>query len=1111
MENLLINDNQDITLTEKEVLEQARNSIRTIADNLLKTKAYYNALAANAVMQYLKDKGLLRGEIVNMHSSSKMLVDFEIADIQLPNLYIDVRAVFNENEIFIPKKHFENKLIPDIYLIMKLDDDLTNGTLLGFVEPAKINKQNQNDEYYFVNKSILTPPSKLAELINSLAMKQQYVITESADLAIEKLIMLYMDHDIDDTKLEKLIDYLKNSVIAREKLVEFENFERLSYMALQEFKNLDVENNDFSKYLRTLVATDEFAQFDDKSDDLTELFGAETTQPKGLFIDDAVPEEAVEDVSAEEKTVVDEEDLPLTKAVHDEIVHDEIVHDEIPEAEPAEEEIEAEVFDDIEELAVPEEAVEDVSAEEKTVVDEEDLPLTKAVHDEIVHDEIVHDEIPEAEPAEEEIEAEVFDDIEELAVPEENSAQEVIEEHSEEAVSEEDNTSVLDEFDAFDAGDEFDIPDELLSDDEPETVEPAEKTTGVTAEPENVQNIEEISPVVEETESPVVEEAQEEIVVSENIAENNEPSVEPLDLDALTVEPVIDEENIELPAVDTAPEVNAGPEVVEEHDETTITDEDINQNSENLTETLSSEDLELQLEEPAGENLETENIELEPIEEITLETPENVTEDIITDSAQEKEEPKEFDVAQALDLDTVNLDSDTVIGLSEGIMDVKDVEDVQTTEEPASEETLSADELDNIIFDTGDEPQTSEPVVEDVSSPQEFEPVETVTDEDVENAIAQSAAAEDNKTGEEDKGHSSDIDLLMGMDNSSDADNLSLEELLSMENDLSASEEPQGAFHFADSDDEDEHAQKETKKTTAASAEELEMLEADLDEDPEAVIEDTTPTIEDIEGDEDLSNFAFAVDSKSQGNSKKILIPVAALVTVLGLAGAGAWYFLSHGKSAGTTVDVDKIGTGSSDIDLNTTSPAPVKDTLTADIPVKGNVTPAAAPVKKAEDKTKAPAAKTPAAAVKTAGAQTPAQPAEAAAPEPLTIQKIKKDFSQPNTYLSVSKIVWDVPEYLTYNDDFNTYLQTLGSTLKLNLSSDLLLISENTVFDKVKVMIELKDSGKKYSAEIAEGCGTQVVDDLVLQSVKNTLNLLKPPVNSLETADEQLFITIYL
>ena len=1061
MENLLIADNQDITLTEKEVLEESQNSVRTIADNLLKTKAYYNALAANAVMQYLKDKGLLRGEIVNMHSSSKMLVDFEIADIQLPNLYIDVRAVFDENEIFIPKKHFENKLVPDIYLIMKLDDDLTNGTLLGFVEPAKINKKNQNDEYYFVNKSILTPPSKLTELINSFALKQQYVISESAELVIEKLIMLYMDHDIDDTKLEKLIDYLKNSVIAREKLIEFENFERLSYMALQEFKNLDVENNDFSKYIRTLVATDEFAQFDDKSDDLSELFGDETSQPKGLFVDDVV--------------------------------------EAVPMDEPA---------------------VEEVPAEEKTIVDEEDLPLTKAVHDEIAHDEV-------QEPVEEEIEAEVFDDIEEHAVPEENSA-EVIEDTLEavaDSVSEEGDTSVFDEFDAFEAGDEFDIPDELLAEEE----QPAavEETHDVTQEPENAPDIEEISPVVDEAEV-AADEVTEEIVSDETIA-SGETSVETLDPDTLIVEPAIEEENIELSAIDAEPAtaieeenielsaVETEPEMtieeepatedIVEPDETVITDEDINQNSENLTESLNSEDLELQLDEPVSENLETENIELEPIEEISLETPENVTEDIITDSAHEKEEPKELDVAQALDLDTVNLDSDTVIGLSEGIMDVKDVEDVQTGE-PAPEETLSADELDNIVFDTEnteEEPQTPEaPSEESVSAMQEFEPVETVTDEDVENAIAQSQANEDKK-----EEHSSDIDLLMGMDNSSDADNLSLEELLSMENDLSASDDPHSAFHFSDSEDEDEHGDaKNATKTVAASAEELEMLAADLDDGPEAVIQDNTPKVEDTEDDEDLSNFAFAVDSRAQGNNaKKILIPVAALVTVLGLAGAGAWYFLSHGKSAAGTgsIDVDNIGTGGADIDLNnvvTPENPPVADIK---LPAETAAKPAVPQAKKAEDK------KVPPSAVPEAQPASTENNAEAAAPEPLTIQKIKKDFSQPNTYLSVSKIVWDVPEYLTYNDDFNTYLQTLGSTLKLNLSSDLLLISENTVFNKVKVKIELKDSGKKYSAELAEGCGTQVVDDLVLQSVKNTLNLLKPPVNSLETADEELFITIYL
>ena len=160
-------------------------------------------------------------------------------------------------------------------------------------------------------------------------------------------------------------------------------------------------------------------------------------------------------------------------------------------------------------------------------------------------------------------------------------------------------------------------------------------------------------------------------------------------------------------------------------------------------------------------------------------------------------------------------------------------------------------------------------------------------------------------------------------------------------------------------------------------------------------------------------------------------------------------------------------------------------------------------------NKSDTPPKQTPVTAVQVP-AQTPSTNAKPV-PEPLTLQKIKKDFSQPNTYLSVSKIVWDVPEYLTYNDDFSSYLQTLGSTLKLNLSCDLLLISENTMFDRVKVRIQLKESGKKYSAEIIDGCGTQSVDDLVLQSVKNTLNLLKPPVNSLDTADEDLYITIYL
>ena len=62
-----------------------------------------------------------------------------------------------------------------------------------------------------------------------------------------------------------------------------------------------------------------------------------------------------------------------------------------------------------------------------------------------------------------------------------------------------------------------------------------------------------------------------------------------------------------------------------------------------------------------------------------------------------------------------------------------------------------------------------------------------------------------------------------------------------------------------------------------------------------------------------------------------------------------------------------------------------------------------------------------------------------------------------------------------------------------------------------LQITTEVVIISKVFSAEITDGSGAKAVDDVVLQSVKKTLNLLQPPVNSLDTADEDLFITIYL
>lgn len=972
MEELLM----DITLAEKEIVEESANAVRMIADSGIKTKAYYNALAANAVESYLRQKGLINGEIFNLHASAKMLADFEIADIQLPNLHIDVRAVFDEDEIFIPKNHFYNNILPDIYLVLKLDEDLTNGTLLGFVQPSKINKQNQNDDYYFVNKSFLTPVSELSNLILSSPEKTQYMITEVTESSIEKLIMLYMDYDLDNSKLQKLVDYLKNSAVAREKLVEFENFERLSYLALKEFKDLDLEKNDFTQYIKTLVTTDEFAEFD-HNDELSMLFNEESAPAAGgLFIDDAAP---VEEVLAKEEP-------------------------------------EQEVYEESEVLSEDsvEESEDEISPIEEPVVEvEEDVaPLT---------DEILEEEV--AAPVEE------VTDVEELPVTEEDVVLDELEEP----------TVPVDEFEAFEAVDEF------------------EEESAVVEEFETSDELEDV-PAVEEEPETVVEEAAEEVI--EDVIEERELVLES---DELAIE-AGDVLNIELPEsvdIEAVEEVAEAPELPEE--------------------ALSGEDLELQLDglENITEELAVENVELE---EVAVETVDVKTEDIpVVESAVEVEESV--------------------------------VEELPIEEEPMALEEVSIDEaiedaepmfdLDGLEFDTEDV-ETVDELPADKEKTLLTDDVETVSNEEVDNAIALSELDEmDVQEKVEDE--------ISNEDDSANGE-FSLDELLAIENDLSSAveaETPKAPTGFKFDEDEEETP---AAPVTAggASEEDLALLSAELDDDLEAEdIEEQVEQAEEGEYEEDGTDFAFAVDTKQ--SSKKPLAPIAALITIIGLAGVGAWYFLFNGKSNNNEIGfVDDINNNSSvedvSLDVNDITPAQTGDAKVADIQIPADATPA--PVKN-EDKKPAEPAKTNEAKKADVKAEVPADVKPV--PEPLTLQKIKKDFSQPNTYLSISKIVWDVPEYLTYNDDFSGYLQTLGSTLKLNLSSDLLLLSENTLFDKIRVRVELKDSGKKFSAEITDGCGTKSVDDLVLQSVKNTLNLLKPPVNSLDTADENLYITIYL
>ena len=126
---------------------------------------------------------------------------------------------------------------------------------------------------------------------------------------------------------------------------------------------------------------------------------------------------------------------------------------------------------------------------------------------------------------------------------------------------------------------------------------------------------------------------------------------------------------------------------------------------------------------------------------------------------------------------------------------------------------------------------------------------------------------------------------------------------------------------------------------------------------------------------------------------------------------------------------------------------------------------------------------------------------------------EVSKQTKQINSesYLSVKKIQWQIPDYLSYSPNIKTYLQTAGKSIKLGLSSDLLLATEYAYSNVVKINLKMSNNGNVQNANIVTSSGSKQIDDIVLQSVKSTLNVVKPPVGEVKTPDFNLTITINL
>lgn len=194
----------------------------------VRNRAYINVLGSELFIKFLAENGIKTEDVISMHSISKIIENIDIADVILPNIHIDVRTIFDEDKIFVPKSHFELEITPDIYVVLKISKNMKDAEILGYFKPSQINKNCANDDYYFVKKETLVPAKMLLDKISQYAETRDSKLTNAEFLRGRALSVDYSDHNLDLEGQKEFLKLMLTDSMLRDSVAEFDNFEVLS-------------------------------------------------------------------------------------------------------------------------------------------------------------------------------------------------------------------------------------------------------------------------------------------------------------------------------------------------------------------------------------------------------------------------------------------------------------------------------------------------------------------------------------------------------------------------------------------------------------------------------------------------------------------------------------------------------------------------------------------------------------------------------------------------------------------------------------------------------------------------------------------------------------------
>lgn len=182
-----------------------------ISDLEKRNRAVANVIGAKVAFAYFNTNEYEIDTSTGLHNIAPLTGDFELSDIYVNGSYIDVRLYFSDDEMNVPKVHFETGILPAAYMFIKLSQDMKTAEVTGFIHPERIDKTKEVGDAYYVSKD---------NLESFYDIEYKFQSPQDVNYEDDEKIYEYIEGSLSKEETIQLFTNLIKSRSARKKLIK---------------------------------------------------------------------------------------------------------------------------------------------------------------------------------------------------------------------------------------------------------------------------------------------------------------------------------------------------------------------------------------------------------------------------------------------------------------------------------------------------------------------------------------------------------------------------------------------------------------------------------------------------------------------------------------------------------------------------------------------------------------------------------------------------------------------------------------------------------------------------------------------------------------------------